>query len=105
MRLRLRRIHQADFSTLMAWVHTKEELVQWSGPWNFEFPLDELKLAKFFLTEMLDDKINRAQFMAIDEDTGEPVGQIGFSGRRLRTRFHHPRLGSAHLSRRCGGHR
>jgi RimJ/RimL family protein N-acetyltransferase len=54
-------------------------MVQWSGPWNFEFPLDELQFARFFLTEALDDTIRRAQFMAVDAVSGEAVGQIGFS--------------------------
>ena len=85
----LRRIQQSDFSALMSWIHTKEEMVQWSGPWNFEFPLDERQLSKFFLTETLDDKINRAQFMAIDEDAGEVVGQIGFSRIWLKTAAAH----------------
>jgi hypothetical protein len=44
-------------------------MVQWSGPWNFEFPLDQRRLTKFFLTETLDDKIHRSQFMAVDEDS------------------------------------
>jgi RimJ/RimL family protein N-acetyltransferase len=64
-------------------------MVQWSGPWNFEFPLDERRLTKFFLTETLDEKIHRSQFMAVDEDSHEPVGQIGFSRIWLRTASAH----------------
>jgi len=84
-----RRIQSSDFSTLMSWIRTKEELIRWSGPWNFELPLDERQLAKFFLTETLDDKILRRQFMAVDTDSGESVGQIGFSRIWLRTTAAH----------------
>ena len=63
-------------------------MVQWSGHWNFEFPLYERQLAKFFLAETLDDRIHRRQFMAVDE-VGDPVGQIGFSRIWLRTAAGH----------------
>lgn len=89
VKLHLRRIQQSDFSALMSWIQTKEELVQWSGPWNFELPLEEGQLAKFFLTETLDDKIHRRQFVAVDEDSGDLVGQIGFSRIWLRTASAH----------------
>jgi RimJ/RimL family protein N-acetyltransferase len=89
MKLCLRRIQRSDFAKLMSWIRTNEELVQWSGPWNFVFPLDEGPLSKFFLTEKLDDTIHRSQFIALDEDTGEPVGQIGFSRIWLRTASAH----------------
>jgi RimJ/RimL family protein N-acetyltransferase len=79
MKLHLRRIQQADLAALLPWVRTREEMVQWSGPWNFDFPLDEQQLSRFFLKEALDDSIHRMQFIALDEDTKEPVGQIGFS--------------------------
>lgn len=68
MKLHLRRIQPSDFPKLMSWIHTEGEMVPWSGPWNFEFPLDDRQLAKYFLTETLDDKIHRMQFMAVDED-------------------------------------
>ena len=89
MKLHLRRIQPSDFPTLMSWIHSEEEMVQWSGPWNFEFPLDERQLTKYFLTETLDDKIHRMQYMAALEDSGEPVGQIGFSRIWLRTAAGH----------------
>jgi RimJ/RimL family protein N-acetyltransferase len=79
VKVHLRQIQQSDFPTLMSWIPTKEEMVQWSGPWNFDFPLEERQLSKYFLTETLDDQIHRTQFMAVEEDSDEPVGQIGFS--------------------------
>jgi RimJ/RimL family protein N-acetyltransferase len=89
VQLHLRRIRQADLPALLAWIRTEEELVQWSGPWNFEFPLDERQLTKFFLTETLDDRIRRIQYVAVDEGSGAPVGQIGFSRIWLRTAAAH----------------
>ena len=79
MAITLRRIQQSDLGLLLSWIRTNEELIKWSGPWNFEFPLDERQLATFFLTEVLDDKLRRMQFMAVDDDSQELVGQIGFS--------------------------
>jgi RimJ/RimL family protein N-acetyltransferase len=54
-------------------------MVQWSGPWNFDFPLDESQLGRFFLTEVLDGGLRRMQFAAFDEGSQSPLGQIGFS--------------------------
>jgi RimJ/RimL family protein N-acetyltransferase len=73
----------------MSWIHTQQDTVQWSGPWNFEFPLDERRLTKFFLTETVDENILRSQFMAVDEESDQPVGQIGFSRIWLRTASAH----------------
>jgi RimJ/RimL family protein N-acetyltransferase len=89
VRLHLRRIQPPDLPALMSWLRTREEMVQWSGPWNFEFPLDERQLAKFFLTQTLDDEIHRAEYVAVDEGSGETVGQIGFSRIWLRTAAAH----------------
>ena len=89
MKLRLRPIQASDFATLISWIQSREQMVQWSGPWNFEFPPDERQLAKFFLTETLDDKIHRRQYMAVDAESSNPVGQIGFSRIWLRTAAGH----------------
>ena len=57
----------------------QNSVVQCSGPWNFEFPLDEDQLAQFFLTDTTPDGLRRMQFKAVDVKSGEMVGQIGFS--------------------------
>jgi RimJ/RimL family protein N-acetyltransferase len=79
MCIRLRAITAEDFPPLLSWVTTYEELVQWSGPWNFEFPLDEQQLARFFLAEALEGGLQRRQFVAFDDDSATPIAQIGFS--------------------------
>jgi RimJ/RimL family protein N-acetyltransferase len=79
MRIHLRAIRADDFQSILSWVGTHEELVQWSGPWNFDFPLDESQLTRFFLTENVEHGIKRKQFVAVAEDSPEPIGQIGFS--------------------------
>ncbi len=47
--------------------------------WNFEFPLEEDQLARFFLTGSTPDGLRRMQFKAVDIDSNAMVGQIGFS--------------------------
>ncbi len=79
MRIQLRPIQPEDLRPILSWVGSYEEMVQWSGPWNFDFPLDEPQLARFFLTEALDGGLKRMQFVAVDPDSARPVGQIGFS--------------------------
>lgn len=79
MELQLRRIERADFPQITSWVRTHEEMVQWSGPWNFTFPLDEDQLARFFLIEEPGDGLRRMQFVAVDGASQTVVGQIGFS--------------------------
>lgn len=79
MRISLRRVQEEDLVSVLSWVGTHEEMVQWSGAWNFTFPLDERQLARFFLTENLDEGIRRIQFVAVEEESQTVVGQIGFS--------------------------
>ncbi len=89
MKVHLRPIQQSDFASMISWVRTREEMIQWSGPWNFDFPLDEHQVGKFFLTQVLDDRLHRMQFVAVDDDTQQRVGQIGFSRIWVRTRSAH----------------
>ena len=89
MKINLRHIKQADMQSLMSWARTREEIIQWSGPWNFTLPLDETQLAHFFMRDVLDDDLRRMQFLAVDADSGTPVGQIGFSRIWLRTSSAH----------------
>ena len=91
MRIQLERIRAEHLPVICSWITSNEELVQWSGPWNFVFPLDQRQLGRFFLTEALDDEVQRKQFIAVDCDTESPVGQIGFS--RIWTRTDAAHLG------------
>ena len=79
MQIKLEPIAQRDLMPLLQWVKTYEQMVQWSGPWNFDFPLDEDQLARFFLADRTPDGLRRMQFKAVDVQTGAMVGQIGFS--------------------------
>jgi RimJ/RimL family protein N-acetyltransferase len=79
MRIQLKPIQPDDIRPMLSWVGSYEEMVQWSGPWNFDFPLDEAQLARFFLTEALDNGLKRMQFVAVEPTSQRPVGQIGFS--------------------------
>jgi RimJ/RimL family protein N-acetyltransferase len=90
MNVRLRRIREGDLRSILSWVATYEEMVQWSGPWNFTFPLDEGQLARFFLIEDPGEGLRRMQFVAEEEGSQAVVGQIGFS--RI-----WPRTDAAHL--------
>jgi RimJ/RimL family protein N-acetyltransferase len=79
MSVQLMPIEPQHLAPIRSWVSSYEEMVQWSGPWNFDFPLDEPQLARFFLTEALDGGLKRRQFVAVGPNSQSPVGQIGFS--------------------------
>jgi len=89
LKTQLTRIKEQHLTDLLSWVTSYEEMVQWSGPWNFSFPLDEQQLASFFLAEVLDDGLQRTQFIALDRETQLPVGQIGYSRIWMRTNSAH----------------
>jgi RimJ/RimL family protein N-acetyltransferase len=91
MKVHLRRIELEDLRTLLSWVGRYEEMLQWSGPWNFTFPLDEGQLARFFWNEVPDVGLRRMQFAAVEEGSRATVGQIGFS--RIWTRTDAAHLG------------
>lgn len=78
MNIKLETIKQADLEALLGWVTTYKQMVQWSGPWNFVFPLDEDQLARYFLAGTTADGLRRMQFKAVDVESGTMVGQIGF---------------------------
>lgn len=100
--MQLARIQHEHVGAILSWVTTLEEMIQWSGPWNFVFPLDEQQLAKFFLKEVLDDGLHRLQFVALDKNTQVPVGQIGFS--RVWTRTQSAHLGPVIVDPAHRGH-
>lgn len=79
MPIQLEPIQRKDLRSLLEWVKSYEQMVQWSGPWNFDFPLDEAQLARFFLSDETPDGLRRMQFKAVDTKSRAMVGQIGFS--------------------------
>jgi RimJ/RimL family protein N-acetyltransferase len=91
MAISLQPIQREHIPVIGSWVPTYEQMVQWSGPWNFEFPLDEHQLAALFLTDSLDNGLQRQQFVAVEPGSMRPVGQIGFS--RIWTKTNAAHLG------------
>jgi RimJ/RimL family protein N-acetyltransferase len=79
MTISLQPLRREHLIAIRSWVHSYEQMVQWSGPWNFDFPLDEHQLAAYFLTESLDNGLRRQQFVVVEPGSMRPVGQIGFS--------------------------
>ena len=72
MDIELKKIEEVDLPNILGWVESGADMVQWSGPW-FTFPLDLEQLQQFFLSP------NNRQFKATFKETGEMVGQVGFS--------------------------
>lgn len=91
MTISLQPIQREHLHAIRSWVDTYEQMVQWSGPWNFDFPIDEDQLAAFFLTESLDNGLRRQQFVAVESGSARPAGQIGFS--RIWTKTNAAHLG------------
>ncbi len=79
MDIKLEPIQEVDLNSLLEWIPTYEQMVQWSGPWNFKFPLDEDQLARYFMADTTQDGLRRMQFKAVNTESGVMVGQIGFS--------------------------
>jgi RimJ/RimL family protein N-acetyltransferase len=79
MNIQLTPIGAEHLQPIRSWVSTYDDMVQWSGPWNFDFPLDESQLARFFLADALEGGLKRRQFVGVDSDSQSLVGQIGFS--------------------------
>lgn len=44
--MRLRALALADCETLLSWIPSADALFQWSGPWDFRWPLDRLQLER-----------------------------------------------------------
>jgi RimJ/RimL family protein N-acetyltransferase len=44
--LRLRPLEPADCETLVSWLDSADALTQWSGPWDFRWPLDRQQLLR-----------------------------------------------------------
>jgi RimJ/RimL family protein N-acetyltransferase len=68
--LRLRPLALEDCETLLSWIGSADALFQWSGPWDFRWPLDRLQLRRDL--ERAGDR--RRLFAAVEPHGGELVG-------------------------------
>jgi RimJ/RimL family protein N-acetyltransferase len=59
-----------DCETLLSWIGSADALFQWSGPWDFRWPLDRLQLRRD--AETPGDR--RRLFAAVEPHGGELVG-------------------------------
>jgi hypothetical protein len=71
MQLRFERVREEDLRSILSWVGTYE-MVQWSGPWNFTFPLDEGQLARFFLNDAPGEGLRTGRAIEVLEHLGTP---------------------------------
>jgi RimJ/RimL family protein N-acetyltransferase len=72
--VRLRSFSPADFARLIEAIDTPRLLVQWGGPLQFRFPLNEAQLSEY-LTLGEGEPPRARIFTALDEQ-GRPVGHI-----------------------------
>ena len=64
---------QNDFSQLISWVRTPEEIFLWSAT-TFQFPLDEDQLERHF--QEAQSSRTRLMYTAVDSQTREQIGHI-----------------------------
>ncbi len=86
--MRLRALALEDCETLLSWISSADAMFQWSGPWDFRWPLDRLQLRRDL--ERAGEK--RLVFAAVDAGdelvghamlTVQPEHRIGVIGRVL----------------------
>ncbi|HKO26825.1 MAG TPA: GNAT family N-acetyltransferase [Solirubrobacteraceae bacterium] len=86
--MRLRALALADCETLLSWISSADALFQWSGPWDFRWPLDLLQLQRDL--ERAGD--HRRRYVAVDTGNGlighamliiQPDHGLGVIGRVL----------------------
>ncbi|OQA98959.1 MAG: putative acetyltransferase YhhY [Bacteroidetes bacterium ADurb.Bin217] len=65
--IELKEFQQSDFDRLIQWVHTEEEMVQWSGP-LFRFPITHQQLEDYIHAE------HRLVFSVADIHTSQIIG-------------------------------
>lgn len=65
--VRLEQFTSDDFDTLIGWISTEEDMVQFSGP-IFTFPITHEQLRRYISTE------NRMVFRVTDSETGQIIG-------------------------------
>ena len=70
--IELRRLEPADCETLLSWIPSADALFQWSGPWDFIWPLTEEQL----LRDLESASDRRPVLAAVDADSGAIVGHV-----------------------------
>jgi RimJ/RimL family protein N-acetyltransferase len=70
--MKLRPLQPEDGETLLAWIASSDALFQWSGPWDFTWPLTREQL----LHDLEAASERRLVLAAVDEDQGEMVGHV-----------------------------
>jgi len=70
--MKLRRLERDDCDTLLSWIPSANALFQWSGPWDFMWPLGTEQLTRDL--EAASD--NRRVLAAVEEDGGAMVGHV-----------------------------
>lgn len=68
--MRLRELVREDCDTLHSWIPSADALFQWSGPWDFRWPLDRRRLRQ----DLEVAAEHRRLFAAVDPGGGELVG-------------------------------
>ena len=86
--MRLRALALEDCETLLSWIPSADALFQWSGPWDFRWPLDRLQL-QWDLQRAGDHRRIYVAVNTADEPTGhamltvQPEHGLGVIGRVL----------------------
>lgn len=70
--MKLRRLQREDCDTLLSWIPSADALFQWSGPWDFTWPLTREQL----LGDLAAASDARRVLAAVDEATHEMVGHV-----------------------------
>jgi RimJ/RimL family protein N-acetyltransferase len=70
--IKLRRLELTDLEVLMSWIPSADAMFQWSGPWDFTWPLGFEQLVRDL--EAASDR--RRVLAAVDEDSGAMVGHV-----------------------------
>jgi len=68
----MRALERRDCETLLTWIPSADAMFQWSGPWDFTWPLGAEQLVRDL--EAASDR--RRVLAAVDEDSGEMVGHV-----------------------------
>ncbi len=70
--MKLRRLQREDCDVLLGWIPSADALFQWSGPWDFTWPLTREQL----LGDLESASGSRRVLAAVDEATREMVGHV-----------------------------
>lgn len=74
----LRPFEPGDSAHLLRWVHSRKDLVQWSGPSLFRHPLDRRQLLDYHARAQGTLSTSRI-FTAVDNASGAPIGHCELS--------------------------